>query len=82
MKLIEEVHRCFASDPHAFEHCAAALAKMLLPGISYIDVTRPSRDGGRDGVGSLMIGAGAASIAIDFALEARDRNDTRFANLD
>jgi hypothetical protein len=71
MKLVEELHLHFAADPHAFEHCAAALAKMLLPGISYIDVTRPSRDGGRDGVGSLMIGAGAASIAIDFALEAK-----------
>jgi hypothetical protein len=71
IKLIEELRAFFAADPHAFEHCAAALARMLLPGISYIDVTRPSRDGGRDGIGSLTIGSGAASIAIDFALEAK-----------
>jgi len=71
IKLIEQLYAHFASDPHAFEHCAAALARMMLPGISNIDVTRPSRDGGRDGVGLLTIGTGAASIAIDFALEAK-----------
>ena len=71
IKLIEELHHYFAADPHSFEYCAAAVARMLLPGISYIDVTRPSRDGGRDAVGSLTIGSGAASIAIDFALEAK-----------
>ena len=71
IRLVEELRRCFAEDPHAFEHCAAAIAQIFIPGISYIDVTRPSRDGGRDGVGSLTIGAGPASIAIDFALEAK-----------
>jgi hypothetical protein len=71
IELVEQLHNHFAEDPHAFEHCAAALAKMMLPGVSYIDVTRPSRDGGRDGVGLLTIGTGAASIAIDFALEAK-----------
>ncbi|WP_163069640.1 restriction endonuclease, partial [Acinetobacter baumannii] len=35
------------------------------------DVTRPSRDGGRDAVGQLRIGAGPASILVDFALEAK-----------
>ena len=29
------------------------------------------RDGGRDGVGALTIGSGAASISIDFAMEAK-----------
>ena len=71
IRLVEELRRCFAEDPHAFEHCAAAIARIFIPGISYIDVTRPSRDGGRDGVGSLTTGAGPASIAIDFALEAK-----------
>jgi hypothetical protein len=46
IKLIEELRRCFAEDPHAFEHCAAAIARIMIPGISHIDVTRPSRDGG------------------------------------
>jgi Restriction endonuclease AspBHI N-terminal/Restriction endonuclease len=71
MKLIEELHRHYAPNPHAFEHCASAIVKMMLPGVLHIDVTRPSRDGGRDGVGLLTIGAAAASIAIDFALEAK-----------
>ncbi len=71
IKIVEQIFTHFAPDPHAFEYCAAAIAKMMLPGISNIDVTRPSRDGGRDGVGLLTIGSEAASITIDFALEAK-----------
>jgi hypothetical protein len=35
------------------------------------DVTRPSRDGGRDATGLYRIGFGAASIQVDYALEAK-----------
>jgi hypothetical protein len=43
----------------------------MLPDVAALDVTRPSRDGGRDAVGQLRIGKGAASILIDFAIEAK-----------
>jgi hypothetical protein len=43
----------------------------MLPDIETLDVTRPSRDGGRDAVGRLRIGTGAAAILVDFALEAK-----------
>lgn len=43
----------------------------MMPGIASLDVTRPSRDGGRDAVGQLRIGTGPASILVDFALEAK-----------
>jgi len=67
----ECIHSYFASDPHGFERCAAALAKLLLPDIAAIDLTKPSRDGGRDAIGQLRIGNGPSAILVDFALEAK-----------
>ena len=69
--ILEYLRRYFASDHHGFEPCAAALARLLLPNIATIDLTRPSRDGGRDAVGQFRIGSGVAGILVDFALEAK-----------
>jgi hypothetical protein len=69
--MIQAVRDHFQGRPHAFEHCAAAIARLMIPDIASLDVTRPSRDGGRDAVGQLRIGAGPASILVDFALEAK-----------
>ena len=69
--LVNAVHSYFGEDSHLFEHCAAEFAKLLLPKIAQIDVTRPSRDGGRDAIGTLRLGDGEASILVDFALEAK-----------
>jgi hypothetical protein len=49
----------------------SALLLMKLPDIASLDLTRPSRDGGRDGIGKFRIGTDAASILVDFALEAK-----------
>ena len=70
-RILKTVHDYFASRPHAFEACAAALAKMLLPDITSLDLTRPSRDGGRDAIGQFRIGAGETSIVVGFSLEAK-----------
>jgi hypothetical protein len=69
--MIETIHAFFAQRPHAFEACAAALARLMLPEIAAMDLTRPSRDGGRDAIGQLRIGHGPTSILVDFALEAK-----------
>ena len=69
--ILKGIHEYFRDDYHGFERCAAALAKLLLPDISEIDLTRPSRDGGRDAIGSFRIGSGASGILVDFALEAK-----------
>jgi hypothetical protein len=69
--IIRTIHAWFADRPHDFEKCAAAIARMMLPDIAAMDLTRPSRDGGRDAVGQLRIGSGPASILVDFALEAK-----------
>lgn len=69
--MIAAIRGCFRDRPHDFESCAAAFARMLLPNIATLDLTRPSRDGGRDAIGRLRIGAGAASVLVEFAMEAK-----------
>lgn len=61
----------FQSDSYVFEHFAAAVAQMMIPSITNMDVTRRSRDGGRDAVGKMRIGEGDSSIEVDFAMEAK-----------
>lgn len=69
--IIEQIHSYFGEKSHEFEACATAIARLLLPNIATMDLTRPSRDGGRDAVGTLRLGEGSASIIVDFALEAK-----------
>jgi hypothetical protein len=69
--VVKTIHAFFSDRPHGFEACAAAIAKMMLPEIAALDLTRPSRDGGRDAIGQLRIGRGSTSILVDFALEAK-----------
>lgn len=69
--IISCIHAWFADRPHDFERCAGDIARLMLPDIASLDVTRPSRDGGRDAVGHLRIGHGQAAILADFALEAK-----------
>ena len=69
--MITIIRRHFSNHPHAFEHCAAAIARLMIPDIAGLDVTRPSRDGGRDAVGQLRVGSGPSAILVDFALETK-----------
>ncbi|WP_210247755.1 restriction endonuclease [Tardiphaga sp. vice154] len=69
--IVQVIRDYFKDTPHAFEHCAAAVARFMMPDVVSLDVTRPSRDGGRDGVGQLRVGAGPSGILVDFALEAK-----------
>lgn len=69
--IIQALQSYFASRPHTFEHCAGAIAKLMIPDITTLDVTRPSRDGGRDAIGQMRLGLGASAILVDFALEAK-----------
>lgn len=69
--IIGTIHQYFMDRPHDFEACAAAIARLMLPDIASLDLTRPSRDGGRDATGQLRIGHGPTAILVDFALEAK-----------
>lgn len=69
--LIEVIRNRYKDDPTAFEMCAGAITRLLLPDVTHLDITRPWRDGGRDGIGALRLGRGLASINVVFALEAK-----------
>jgi hypothetical protein len=69
--MLEEIREYFRGREHDFEACAVAIWRLIAPSTGAIDVTRPSRDGGRDAVGTYVLGPVANRIAIDFALEAK-----------
>lgn len=69
--IIEVIRLRYRENPAGFEVCAGAIARILLCDVSRLDLTRPWRDGGRDGIGKVRIGRGAAAIEVDFALEAK-----------
>jgi hypothetical protein len=69
--MVTAIHRHFASRPHDFEACALEIWRMMAPATGKADVTRHSRDGGRDAVGEYMLGPQADRVAVEFALEAK-----------
>lgn len=71
VRLLSALHAYFRSSPVAFERCAAYLTSYLLGNVTSLDLTRPTRDGGRDAIGSYRIGRNSASIAVTFAIEAK-----------
>lgn len=69
--LIRVIKDRYRSDPFGFEACSGRLTRLLLGNVTKLDLTRPWRDGGRDGIGMLRLGCGLASIEVTFALEAK-----------
>lgn len=74
MKIIGTIHKYFDGRAHDFEKCAAELVKMMDTNIISCDVTRPTRDGGRDAIGKYAIGLKDNAIEVEFALEAKCYN--------
>lgn len=71
LKIIEAIRGHFEDTPVAFEACAAAIAQLMDGSFISFELTRPSRDGGRDAIGLYRIGHGASAILVDCALEAK-----------
>ncbi|MET9220667.1 MULTISPECIES: restriction endonuclease [unclassified Streptomyces] len=69
--VLDEIRQHFRGRESDFEACAVAVWRLIAPSTGAVDVTRPSRDGGRDAVGVYVLGAPANPISIDFALEAK-----------
>jgi hypothetical protein len=65
------VHHHFSSNPVAFENFAAELWVRSDPHVAAVEVTRPSRDGGRDAIGEYRLGPGVDPVRLHFALEAK-----------
>jgi hypothetical protein len=70
-EIVRVIYAYFRNNPVGFEACAARLWQMQAPRVSRYDLTRPSRDGGRDAIGFYTLGPGNDSIDLDFALEAK-----------
>jgi len=70
-KVIELIYSKYKDNPYNFEHCAIRIAKLSVPNIHTLDLTRPWRDGGRDATGTYKIGSEGNAIDVEFALEAK-----------
>jgi hypothetical protein len=70
-QMVSVIHDYFHNEPVRFEACAARLWQMLESPVSRYDLTRPSRDGGRDAIGFYTVGPPGDAIDLDFALEAK-----------
>lgn len=71
MWMVRRVHSHFSVDPIQFENFAAEMWLHSDPHVASIEVTRPSRDGGRDAIGEYRLGPGTDPIRLEFALEAK-----------
>jgi hypothetical protein len=71
MGLVNTLWSYFGDDPVRFERCAVELFRFSVPGLEDVDLTRPTRDGGRDAIGHLAVGPAADPIRLGFALEAK-----------
>lgn len=69
--LLSTIHSHFQDRPTDFEALAADLWLLSDENVISIDITRPSRDGGRDAEGSYKIGPPSDPISVNFALEAK-----------
>jgi hypothetical protein len=72
--MVRSIHRYFIeelADPYRFEACAVDIWRRCAPATGVVDLTRPFRDGGRDAVGSYMLGPLSDRLAVEFALEAK-----------
>ena len=74
--MLKIIHNHFPTKKDAirFEPLAADLYQASDSGVISIDVTRPSKDGGRDAVGEYRIGNTANNLIFDFNLEAKCYN--------
>lgn len=75
--LLHMVFDYFKDNPYMFERFAGEIVKLMDRNVISVDYTRPSRDGGRDGIGQYRIGVTAEGINIDFAVEAKCYNEGR-----
>ncbi|AWH27820.1 restriction endonuclease [Stenotrophomonas sp. YAU14A_MKIMI4_1] len=71
LRLIKSLVDYYKDDPVSFESCAARITQILLPNTTSLDVTRPSRDGGRDAIGRYRIGPFSSRVEVEFAMEAK-----------
>ena len=73
-KLLEHLFDYFSDEPTLFEYLAAEIYRMTDSKIIIDEVTRGTKDGGRDAIGRIKLGLNEDPIFADFALEAKCYN--------
>jgi hypothetical protein len=77
INMLKELHSFFIKkdNGYSFEKFACSIVEQIDPNVVSIDVTRPYKDGGIDGVGIYRVfGNGTQSILVDFYLQAKCYN--------
>lgn len=71
VEILGLIHKYFEGNDSLFEHFAVAVWRMSDSRVSSWQVTRPTRDGGRDAIGEYRIGPDSEPISLDWAMEAK-----------
>jgi hypothetical protein len=71
LEMLRSIHKYFEGNDSGFEHFATAIWRISDNRVSAWEVTRPTRDGGRDAIGQYRIGPDSEPITLDWALEAK-----------
>ena len=71
LEMLRYIHTYFEGNDSIFEHFATAVWRISDNRVSAWEVTRPTRDGGRDAIGKYRIGPDSEPITLDWALEAK-----------
>ncbi|MFI8523100.1 restriction endonuclease [Promicromonospora sukumoe] len=69
--ILKTIYEHFSHDPIQFEHFAASIWARFDSNVEAVEVTRPSRDGGRDALGTYRLGPLTDPVRLQFALEAK-----------
>ena len=73
-EILNTISARFVDAPHDFEFVAAEIFRLIEPRVYDLEVTRKSRDNGRDAVGRLRVGgeeSDSDGVLLEFALEAK-----------
>ncbi len=71
---LRKIREHYHDNPYGFEKCAKSIVEKMDDGFKDFVLTRPWRDGGRDALGSYVIGLGSKAnppLKIECALEAK-----------
>ena len=71
LEMLRFIHSYFEGNDSMFEHFATSVWRISDSRVSAWEVTRPTRDGGRDAIGKYRIGPDSEPITLDWALEAK-----------
>ena len=74
LEMLKLIHSYFEGNDSLFEHFATAVWRISDSKVSAWEITRPSRDGGRDAIGEYRIGPDSEPITLEWALEAKRYN--------